>query len=148
MEDPTETQVAIQARMTEICGDNLFALQFWQGLCDSVLTWDHITDDQEVDKTQAHRAFTYLLVDAPLNPFFDKYKESIVPVIMNAVSAWQFSNEDGAPKIKAFDIYTEIACTMAFIIGGREAVEKHIPEIRRLQWQNCQEDDALDGGSK
>ena len=148
LEEPTETQIEIQKKMVEICGDNLYALQFWQGICDAVLTWDHIEDGLEVDQQMAHRAFSYLLLDAPLNRFFDKYKESIVPVLVNAVSSWQFSNEDGAPKIKAFDIYTEIACTMAFIIGGRKAVDKYIPEIRRLSWQNCQEDDLKDGGDK
>lgn len=134
--------------MEKLCGEDAYALQFWYGLCETVLTWDHIIDEEEVDPAMAHRAFKYLLIDAPLNPFFEKYKDCLVPVILNAVSAWEFSNEDDAPKIKAYDIYTEVACTMAFILGGREAVEKQIPEIRRLQWQNCQEDDLVDGGKK
>ena len=87
-------------------------------------------------------------MEAPLNPFFNKYKESLIPVIVNAISSWEYSNEQGAPKYKAFDIYTETACTIAFLIGGKEAVDKHIPEFRRLEWQICQEDDAIDGGKK
>jgi hypothetical protein len=144
----TETQLAIWRKMEEICKGDEDAFKFYNGLCDSVLTWDHIIDDESVDPETAERAFQFLLLDAPLNPFFQRYKDSLVPVIMNAVSSWKFSNGQGAPKIKAYDIYTEVACAIAFILGGREAVEKHIPELRQMQWQNCQEDDATDGGKK
>ena len=144
----TESQIEIQDRMEVICEDNVYALQFWRGLCDSVLTWDHIQDDDPVDKRTEYRAFNFVLVEAPLNTFFNKYKESLIPVIVNAISSWEYSNEQGAPKYKAFDIYTETACTIAFLIGGKEAVDKHIPEFRRLEWQVCQEDDAIDGGKK
>ena len=146
--EATPTQIIIWDKMDAICRDNPAALSFYQGLCETVLTWDHIIDDEEVEKEMANRAFHFLLIDAPLNPFFTKHKESLVPVLMNAISAWHFSNEDTVPKIKAYDIYTEVACTIALILGGRQAVEEHIPELRRLQWQNCQEDDLADGGKK
>ena len=148
MNEHTETQLTIQNTMVEICGKNVHAIEFWMGLNDAVMTWDHIVDEEEINKTWADRGFKFLLIDAPMNPFFTQYRDSLVPVILNAVSAWEFSNEDGAPKIKAYDIYTEVACTMAYILGGRQMVDKYVPEIRRLQWQNCQEDDLADGGKK
>jgi len=148
MYDPTPTQKQIWELMQVICEKEPKALSFYEGLCDSVATWDHIEDDEPIDKEGASRAFHFLLVDAPLNEFFVKYRDSLVPVIMNAISSWHFSNEEGTPKIKAYDIYTEVACTIALILGGRQAVEQHIPVLRRIQWKNCQEDDLVDGGKK
>lgn len=144
----TPTQITIWQHMEKICEGNPDALAFYAGLSDAVLTWDHIVDDDGVEKDMANRAFNFLLVDAPMNPFFDQYKAALVPVIMNAISAWHFSNKEGSPKYKAYDIYTEVACTMAFILGGRQAVEKHIPAMRELQWKNCHEDDLVDEGKK
>ena len=149
--EATPTQVLIWEKMDVICQKDPAALDFYKGLCDTVLTWDHIIDSDtpwEDEKEMANRTFHFLLIDAPLNTFFIKHKESLVPVLMNAISAWHFSNEDRVPKIKAYDIYTEVACTIALILGGRLAVEEHIPELRRLQWKNCQEDDLVDGGKK
>ena len=77
-------------------------------------------------------------MEAPLNPF-NKYKESLILVIVNAITSWEYSNEQGAPKYKAFDIYIETARNIASD-RGQGGADKHIPELR-LEWCRLPRDD-------
>lgn len=148
MDSPTKTQERTHEIVRHICAEHPDAFAFWIMVCDASMTIDHIADNDELDRSAAVEAIKALLIDLPQNEFFIAHRAALLPVMSNALSAWEFSNKPAAPKVKAFDVYTEIPATLAFIIGGRALVDRHIPELRAIHLLNMQEDDAKDGGKK
>lgn len=141
----TETEKEIENIIRAICISEPHAITWFYSFVDFVMTWDHIIDDDPIDKNRADKVMREVLLDWPLNPWFLKYREILVPVISNCVSAWDFSNKENK-KIKAYDFMVEVPATIAFILGGRSAVDQYLPELRRLSMKRMDEDELEDGG--
>lgn len=138
------------ALVAKLCEPAPGALKWFLDLLDIGLVWDHLVDDEieADDVTRANRMFEAILTRWPLNPFYSKNATLLIPPLAAAISAWRFSNQPGAPKLKAYDVYTEIPMVMALIIGGMPRVNEFSIAIRECSLHRMVEDDEEDGGKK
>lgn len=146
----TVLQSQFQEALRAMCGPNQAAWHWLYQWLEVTITWDHIVDSDVIDKEMADRAFESLLIDWTLNPFWQKYKELLTPVLANVISAWKGSNEPYSrdTNVKAWDAYTEIPCAVAFLLGGQSGVARTMPEIRRLVHLMRLEDAAKDAANE
>ena len=137
------------AYIAEIFSGNDWALLWFKQLQNVVGFWDKIADCDvdKVDAQQLNDFFEILLIHWVYNPFYQQNKIVLTPVIVNSISAWKASNGVN-PKFKAYDITTEVACTMCMIIGGIPMINKHMPKLREMCWRACQLDDVTDNGKR
>lgn len=145
---PTEMQQRTQEIMQEICdaAGRPDAFQ-WLGSCFNLaMTWDHIVDDDEIDKTMADQMFRIVTTEWGLNAFYRDNSALLCASWANVISSWDSTNRKESPKIKALDIFSELTSTVCFILHGMAGVNKWMPEFRRLTTLICEEDDRKDGG--
>ena len=102
--------------------------------------WDDLIDeDKELTKNDIHNAFWLLLIDLPLNPFFDSYKGRLIPVITTAVNAWMDANtfEQGSADDKNIaymlrNLGIELTMFVIYLLHGRDYMRQKSMEIRRF----------------
>lgn len=135
-------------QVRQMCGANEQAFVWFLAVLETATVWDHCIDGDGVAPAMADRVFTALTTEWPLNDWWLQHRAALVPALVAARSAWRWSNRPAAPKFKAYDIYTEIPATMAWLIGGNALVERAIPTIRELAFALMHEDEARDGGKK
>jgi len=135
---PTGLHLAYSKRVAAMCGTNQAACRWLEELLEVWLTWDHIEDNDVIDKAMANRVFENLLLAWTVNPFWQQYKELLTPVLANAISAWRSGGE------KEYDVYTEVPCAVAYLLGGQALVAAHLPGIRDLIRSIRADDDATD----
>lgn len=143
---PTPKQERTQQIIAEFCSDVPAARDWLFELFNIAMTWDHIVDGDEVDADMADMVLEAVLTKWPHNPFFQKFRDVLVPVMVNCISAWRSSNKQECPKIKALDVFTEPVGVVCFVLHGHAGVARWMPEYRRLMAEICEEDDAKDGG--
>lgn len=134
--------------MGKVCEGHPDALAWWESLKGAVLTWDHIVDGDEVDVALADQSFVSLMVDWSKNPFWRAYQGILSASLFTSIQAWRWSNKPDAPKIKAYDIYTNTASLIAYLLHPRHKAEEFSAEIHDLNRKLCEVDDAMDGGKK
>ena len=119
---------------------NIEAIKFCHDLVAMIHIWDDLVDkDKEITDDDINNAFRVALVDIPLNPFYNRYREHLIPLIMNCILQWEDSNkmEKGElqDKHQAFILKAsvlQIISYCAFIIGGIEWSRKVGVDIRRM----------------
>jgi hypothetical protein len=102
--------------------------------------WDDLIDaDKPVSADCLNQLFTALLTELPLNPFFDRFKVQITPLILVGINAWHDANalERGSDNDKAIayvlrDWYTELIMFIMCITRGYTTMREHSLEIRRF----------------
>lgn len=134
--------------MEEMCGSNAHAYRWFYQLIEVVNAWDHLVDGDELSAPEIDRAFTSAVLEWGMNPFYHQFAHVLIPACVAAVSSWKWSNWAGSPKIKAYDIYTEIPTIIAFLLGGQERVDRFIPDIRSVVFEMHNEDEERDNGAK
>lgn len=144
----TQTNRDFLALVQQICQSEPLAYKWFHQIIEAALVWDHLVDGEAIDPQMANRVMSALITEWPLNGFVQRYAQTLIPVIVNAISAWKHSYEKDEPKIKALDIYSEIPTTIAFILGGMEMVNHYSPQIRAFVHKLAAEDFARDGGKK
>jgi len=144
----TELIKRIHALLDEAIATNPEARQWLNEWFETTLVWDHVVDDDPIDKEQTHRVFKALVCQWAFNQFWIDHRASLVPSLVTAISAWDFSNLKGESKIHAYEMYTNPITTVLFIVGGIALVDQHMPQIRRLLIERMEEDDLEDGGKK
>lgn len=101
--------------------------------------WDDLID-KDVSRTDAeiNDAFRIMLADIPMNPFYDKHRYHLVPLMKNAVLAWLDANVlehgDDNEKCLAFMMRNELLNVMAYcltLVGGDEWASEKGLEFRR-----------------
>jgi hypothetical protein len=125
--------------MAEVLAGHPEAYQWLCEVCDVAMTWDHIIDGDPIDTEVATRAFEATLFHWPYNPFWQRNAASLTPVLSNAVAAWKSGN-----RLKEFDLYSELPCAVAYLVGGRPLVEAYSPRIRKLTDELIAEDNLKD----
>jgi len=116
------------------------AVQFILDLGDAAELWDDLEDqDKPIDKAQVSRVFTNLLVELPLNPFFERYKMQLIPLMVAGINAWQDATmlEKGSDNDRAMayvlrDWYVELTAFVVYLVRGREAMRACSMDIRRF----------------
>lgn len=133
------------AAVKELCRDE-FAFVFMRQLIDAALVWDHYSDGDALDPAMMDRTMLALMTEWPINPFLKKYSECLVPVLVGAISAWKHSYNGGVSKDLAYEVYATTPAAIAFILGGNDRVNEHMPKIRELVTKMKDEDSLRDGG--
>ncbi len=140
----SEAQLAIWGHIAEICKENAWAHRWLDQALTASQVWDNCVDEGDVPcPKQADAVFMALITEWPLNPWFNANKHVLVPVMVNAISAWRFSDADKRARQRAYDVGTELICTVSFLLGGQAAVDRHMPEIRRLCLEAQEANDKL-----
>jgi len=128
-----EAQRLIVDHVNVICSGNPWACRWLHQVLNASQVWDNCVDGNDKPKaSQADDVFVSLITEWPINPWFNANKMVLIPVMVNAISAWRFSDSDKRARQRAYDVGTELICTTAYLLGGQELVDKHMPEVRRL----------------
>jgi hypothetical protein len=125
--------------IAQLCGKEQAARDWLSELWAAALLWDHLTDGDAVNLAQAELVFEALLLKWPLNQFYMKHAAWLAPTLSNALSAWR----DGG-RARHYDIYTESALTVAFLIGGKDYAKQFSARVRAAAAAMLSDDDRQD----
>lgn len=126
-------------RLAEWVGDP-DAVRFILQFADVCEVFDDLWDgDKPVTKDDLTRVLFTVLVDMPLNPFFDRYKGNLVPIIITGVNAWLDANamEKGDRNDRVFayvlrDWYMEFVAFVIYLTRGFDFMRAVSPDVRRF----------------
>lgn len=120
------------ALLTEMCGGNQGALAWLVSWLNLTLTWDHIQDNDPIDKGIANWAFEQALLEWPVNEFWRAHGPALRTTIAATIEAWRDSDQPGGDRFKAWDVYTAVPVAVALILGGRDHVARFSPRLHEL----------------
>lgn len=115
------------------------AIAFFLTIADAGEFFDDVVDqDKPLEKGHAQRVLFALTVDLPFNPFFERHKAQLAPIMHTGINAWLDANEleKGSDNDKAFayvlrDWYCELITYIIFLTRGREYMRSVSLEVRR-----------------
>jgi hypothetical protein len=124
-------------KMMEWTGD-MNVIWFIRQFGDVCEVFDDLIDkDKPVTDADIARTLFVVLTELPLNPFFDKYKHQLVPIIVTGINAWLDANklEKGSQNDRVFsyvlrDWYAEIIAYCIYLCRGREYMQTVSMEVR------------------
>jgi hypothetical protein len=102
--------------------------------------WDDLVDgDKEVTTEEINKTFYTVLTKLPLNPFFDRYKFQLTPLMVTGLNTWQDSDilakgnaNDKAMAYVLRDWYVELVVFSVYLLRGYDAMREVSMEIRRF----------------
>lgn len=126
-------------KLIEWTGD-MSALWFIRQFSDACEVFDDLVDkDKPVTDADLARTLFALLTELPLNPFFDKYKHQLIPVIVTGINAWLDANtlEKGSSNDRVFsyvlrDWYAELIAYVIYLCRGRDYMRSVSMEVRHF----------------
>ena len=135
--DTIEWRHERDARLAVWIGDEAaiaFIVQFFD-FCEVI---DDIWDaDKPVTREDATRILFAMLTELPLNPFFDRFKHQLVPIMVTGINAWLDANdlERGSDNDKAFayvlrDWYAELIAFVIYLVRGRDYMRAVSMDVR------------------
>jgi hypothetical protein len=129
-----------ELRERACCGDSN-ALMFLSTVMDAVEIWDDLVDkDKEVKGDDINRVFLNLMFFMPQNPFFERNKGYLLPVMMTCINAWLDSNDLQKSPVKRDlqaawwlkQMGVELYGSVAFLMGGFSHMREISLEARTL----------------
>jgi hypothetical protein len=135
--DTDEWRAIRDAKLREWTND-VGAVWFIRQFGDICEVFDDLIDkDKPVTDADIVRTLFVALTELPMNPFFDRYKGQLVPVIVTGINAWLDANvlEKGSPNDRVFsyvlrDWYAEIIAYVIYLCRGREYMRSVSMEVR------------------
>lgn len=126
-------------KLQEWVGDT-HAVNFILALADAGELFDDLIDkDKPIDDTQVVRVLFSLLTELPLNPFFDAYKQQLIPIMITGINAWLDANalEKGTENDRAFayvlrDWYMEFVPFVVYLTRGRDYMRNVSMAVRQF----------------
>lgn len=129
------------ALRVQACAGDVHALQFLASVMDVVEIWDDLVDrDKPVTESEINAAFVSLLLVLPQNPFFERNKQFLLPVMTMCVNAWFDANaleksndtrlQQSAWWLKQMGV--ELYPAVAYVVGGFDHMRKISQEARVL----------------
>lgn len=115
------------------------ALQVIQVLMNACELWDDLTDkDKPIESCLVDHTFRGVFVDLTVNPFWQRTRTFIEPIIIVAINAWQDANDlEQSESVKernlAFHIRnftTELLPAIAFCMGGYDYMRSISKDMR------------------
>ena len=101
---------------------------------------DLVDRDKPVPDERIYATMFRVLVEMPLNPFFDQWRENLLPVVILGINAWIDANryEQREPMkenemVMAYSLrnwYAEIVHLIIYLTRGRDVMLNLSPEIR------------------
>ena len=142
--DPFDTEAWREERNEKLldwmAGDH-HAVQFVLDLSMLVETWDDLVDkDKPLGEQDIHDAFVAALINFPLNPFYRRHQDALLPLITVAINAWFDSLEmerGDTPheRMWAFflkDLGLEVFLFCAMLAGGYRHMRAVSMDMRRF----------------
>lgn len=126
-------------RLAEWVGDP-DAVRFIVQFADVCEVFDDLWDkDKPVTKDDLSRILFALLTEMPLNPFFDRFKGNLVPLLITGINAWLDANalEQGTRNERVFayvlrDWYMEFVSFVIYLTRGREFMRAVSLDVRHF----------------
>lgn len=117
-----------------------YAVQFIVQFSDACELFDDLIDkDKPIADDHVTRVLFVLLTEMPMNPFFDRHKASLVPVIVTGINAWLDANtlEKGTQNDRVFayvlrDWYAELIAFVIYLTRGREYLREVSMDVRNF----------------
>lgn len=137
--DSLEWQAARDRKLLEWTKDP-YAVQFITQFSDTCELFDDLIDkDKPIPEDHVVRVLFIVLTEMPVNPFFDKYKHLLIPVMVTGINAWLDANtlEKGSDNDKVFayvlrDWYAELIAYVIYLTRGREYLRTVSLEVRNF----------------
>lgn len=137
--DSTEWR-ALRNSLLHLWVNDIHAVNFLLTIGNVAEVWDDLIDgDKEVTPDALNRTFMSVLTQLPLNPFFDKHKFQLVPLMVTGINTWQDSdllakgNEtDKAMAYVLRDWYVELVMFVVYLLHGYDAMRKVSMEARKF----------------
>lgn len=117
------------------------AVQFILAFAEVCEVWDDLIDkDKPIDDDRINSVFWTLLAEMPLNPFFDRFKANLIPILSTGINAWLDANElekRGTENDLVFayvlrDWYMEFVSFVIMLTRGRAYMREVSMEVRRF----------------
>jgi hypothetical protein len=114
------------------------AVRFVIDLGDTAELFDDILDgDKDPNPAHATRVLFKVLTEIPLNPFFERFKGQLIPILVTGINAWLDSNtlEKGDENDQVFayvlrDWYMEFVSFVIYLLRGRDYMRSVSMEVR------------------
>ncbi|RBO54778.1 hypothetical protein DSD19_04535 [Rhodovulum sp. BSW8] len=124
--------------MEWICDE--FAVQFIVTFSDVCEVFDDLWDgDKPVTRDDLSRTLFNCLAEIPINPFFDRFKQQLVPIIITGINAWLDANalENGNRNDRVFayvlrDWYMELIAFVIYLTRGRDHMRRVSLDVREF----------------
>jgi hypothetical protein len=137
--DTPEWQAVRNAKLHEWIQDP-YAVRFIIDFGDTCELFDDMIDrDKPIEDDHIVRVLFKVLTEIPLNPFFDRFKSQLIPIIITGINAWLDSNtlENGSDNDKVFayvlrDWYMEFVAYVVYLTRGRDYMRDTSMEIRQF----------------
>lgn len=116
------------------------AIRFILDFSDACELFDDLIDqDKPLEDGHVVRVLFNLLTELPVNPFFDRWKQNLIPIIITGINAWLDANdlEKGSDQDKVFayvlrDIYMELLSFVIYLTKGRDYMRQVSLEVRHF----------------
>lgn len=116
------------------------AIEFVVQFADVCEVFDDLIDkDKPVTDEDLIRVLFAVLTEMPVNPFFDRHKYQLVPVIITGINAWLDANklERGGPNDQVFsyvlrDWYMELVALVIYLARGRDQMRAVSLQVREF----------------
>lgn len=137
--DTPDWQAVRDQKLMEWIGDP-HAVRFILLFSDACELWDDLIDgDKPISPDHVHRAFFSLLTELPLNPFFDRFKPQLIPLLITGINAWMDANDlekgDSNDRVFAYvlrDWYMEFVSYVIYLTRGHDYLRRNSLSIRRF----------------
>lgn len=137
--DTPEWQALRNEKLQEWIQDP-YAIRFIVDFADTCELFDDMIDrDKPLEDDHIVRVLFKVLTEIPLNPFFDRFKSQLIPIIVTGINAWLDSTalENGSDNDKVFayvlrDWYMEFVAYVVYLTRGRDYMRDTSMEIRQF----------------
>jgi len=137
--DTPEWQAARNEKLQEWIQDP-YAIRFIVDFADTCELFDDMIDrDKPLEDDHIVRVLFKVLTEIPLNPFFDRFKSQLIPIIVTGINAWLDANtlENGSDNDKVFayvlrDWYMEFVAYVVYLTRGRDYMRSISMDIRQF----------------
>jgi cyclopropane fatty-acyl-phospholipid synthase-like methyltransferase len=116
------------------------AIDWFYKIRDVLHFWDDLIDgDKPINREYINQSMFTALVDIPACPFFIKHRDSLQPVLVNAIANWHAANafehakDDGLLDL-AYVVrsdYANLLIHSAYLVGGHDWMLAVTPSIRK-----------------
>jgi len=116
------------------------AVKFVLDFSDACELFDDLIDrDKELEDGHVIRVLFNLFTEMPVNPFFDRWKAQLIPVIVTGINAWLDANElekgDDDQQVFAYvlrDWYMELLAFVIYLTRGRDCMRSVSMDVRHF----------------
>lgn len=115
------------------------AISFFLSVADASEFFDDVVDqDKPLEKGHAERVLFNLLTVLPLNPFFDRFKVQLCPIMHTGINAWldatamekDYDLQERAYVLRDWNL--ELLMHVVYLVRGREYMRSVSLEIRKF----------------